>query len=58
MEDFIKKNHASLETREELQKMDKNDLRISSDFNSLNPSAQAYNYSTRLAIETAYPFQR
>ena len=42
----------------ELQEIIKNDLLVSYDFNSLNPSAQIDEKKTWPKIETAYPFKK
>ena len=47
-----------MEISKELQKINKDDLLVSYDFNSLYPSAQIHINSTWLEIETAYPFRK
>ena len=47
-----------MEISKEIQKIDKDDLLVSCDFNSLYPSAQIYINSNWPKIETAYPFEK
>ena len=51
-ENYIKKKLFSPSISKELNKIDKSDLLVSSDYNSLYPSAMAHIKSTWLAIET------
>ena len=55
---FLEKKLGELEISKELQKIDKDDLLVSYDFNSLYPSAQIDKNSTWPKIETAYPFKK
>ena len=52
-ENYIKKKLSSLPISEELNKIDKSDLLVSSDYNSLHPSVMAHEKSNWPAIETA-----
>ena len=52
-ENYIKKKLSSLPISKELNKMDKSDLLVSSDYNSLYPSAMAHILSMWPSIETA-----
>ena len=52
-ENHIKKKLSSLPISKELKAIDKSDLHVSSDYNSLYPSAMAHETSTWPAIETA-----
>ena len=52
-ENYIKKKLSSLPISKELKAIDKSDLLVSSDYNSLYPSAMAHEKSTWPAIETA-----
>ena len=52
-ENYIKKKLSSLMTSKELKTIDKSDLLVSSDYNSLYPSAMAHEKSTWPAMETA-----
>ena len=58
LDDFIDKKLGELEISKELQKINKNDLLVSYDFNSVYPSAQIDKNSTWPKIETAYPFKK
>ena len=58
LDDFIDKKLGELEISKELQKINKDDLLVSSDFDSLYPSAQIDKNSTWPKIETAYPFKK
>ena len=53
LESYIKKNLASLTNSKEVKNVDKSDLLVSSDYNSLYPSAMAQLQSTWPAIEIA-----
>ena len=53
LENYIKKKLANLPISKELNNVDKSDLLVSSDYNSLYPSAMAQLQSTWPAIETA-----
>ena len=55
---FLNKKLGNLEISKELQKINKDDLLVSYDFNSLYPSAQIDKNSTWPKIETAYPFKK
>ena len=52
-ENYIKKKLSSLPISKELKAIDKSDLLVSSDYNSLYPSAMAHEKSTWPSIETA-----
>ena len=52
-ENYIKKKLSSLPISKELNAVDKSDLLVSSDYNSLYPSAMAHEKSTWPSIETA-----
>ena len=54
-ENYIEKKLSSLPISKELNKIDKSDLLVSSDYNSLYPSAMAHISSMWPAIETAKP---
>ena len=58
LEKFLERKLGELEISKELQKINKDDLLISYDFNSLYPSAQIDINSTWPKIETAYPFKK
>ena len=58
LEKFIDKKLGELEISKELQKINKDDLLVSYDFNSLYPSAQIDRNSTWPKIETAYPLKK
>ena len=53
LDNYVSKILASLPLSKELNKIDKSDLLVSSDYNSLYPSAMAKDESTWPAIETA-----
>ena len=55
---FLGKKLGELEISKELQKINKDDLLVSYDFNSSYPSAQIDLYSAWPKIETAYPFKK
>ena len=55
---FLDKKLGELELSKELQKINKDDLLVSYDFNSLYPSAEIDINSTWPKIETAYPFKK
>ena len=54
MEDFVNETHGDLEVGMALRMINKDDLLVSYDFNSLSPSAEVDGNSTWPAIETAY----
>ena len=58
LEKLLDKKLGELEISKELQKINKDDLLVSYDFNSLYPSAQIDKNSTWRKIETAYPFKK
>ena len=58
LDDFLNKKLGELEISKELQKINKDDLLVSYDFNSLYPSALVDINSTWSKIETAYPFKK
>ena len=58
LEKFIDIKLGELETSKELQKINKDGLLVSYDFNSLYPSAQIVINSTWLKIETSYPYKK
>ena len=58
LDKFLEKKLGELEISKELQKINKDDLIVSYDFNSLYPSAQIDKNSTWPRIETAYPFKK
>ena len=58
LDDFIDEKLGELEISKELQKINKDDLLVSCDFNSLYPSAQIDKNSTWPKIETAYRFKK
>ena len=58
LDNFLDKKLGELEISRELQKINKDDLLVSYDFNSLYPSAQIDKNSTWPKIETAYPFKK
>ena len=58
LDKVLKRKLGELEISKELQKINKDDLIVSYDFNSLYPSAQIDKNSTRPKIETAYPFKK
>ena len=53
LDKYVNRKLASLSISKELNKTDKSDLLVSSDYNSLYPSAMAHDDSTWPAIETA-----
>ena len=55
---ILYKKQRELEISKELQKINKDDLLVSFDFNSLYPSAQVDIISTWPKIETSYPFKK
>ena len=57
-DNFLNKKLGELDISKELQKINKDDLLVSYDFNSLYPSAQIDKNSTWPKIETAYPFKK
>ena len=58
LDKFVDRKHGELEVSKELQKIVKDELLVSYDFNSLYPSAQIDIKTTWLKIETAYPFKK
>ena len=58
LDKFLERKLGGLEISKELQKINKDDLLVSYDFNSLYPSAQIDKNSTGPKIETAYPFKK
>ena len=58
LDKFLEKKLGNLEISKKLQKINKDDLLVSYDFNSLYPSAQIDKNSTWPKIETAYPFKK
>ena len=58
LDKFLERKLGELNISKELQKINKEDLLVSYDFNSLYPSAQIYIDSTWPKIETAYPFKK
>ena len=58
LDKFLEKKLGELEFSKDLQKINKDDLLVSYDFNSLYPSAQIDKNSTWPKIETAYPFKK
>ena len=58
LDKFLERKLGELENSKELQKINKDDLLVSYDFNSLYPSAQIDKNSTWPKIETAYPFKK
>ena len=57
LDKFLERKLGELNISKDLQKINKEDLLVSYDFNSLYPSAQIDKNSTWLKIETAYPFK-
>ena len=57
LDEFLEKKLGELNISKELKKINKDDLLVSYDFNSLYPSAQIDINSTWPKIETAYPFK-
>ena len=55
---FLEKNQGELEISKEIQKINKDDLLVSYDFNSFYPSAHIDLNNTWPEIETAYPFEK
>ena len=58
LDKFLDKKLGELEISKDLQKINKDDLLVSYDFNSLYPSAQIDKNSTWPKIETSYPFKK
>ena len=58
LDKFLERKLGELEISKELQKINKDDLLVSYDFNSLYPSAQIDKNSTWPKIETAYPLKK
>ena len=58
LDNFLDKKLGELNISKDLQKINKDDLLVSYDFNSLYPSAQIDKNSTWPKIETAYPFKK
>ena len=58
LDNFLGKKFGELNISKDLQKIIKDDLLVSYDFNSLYPSAQVNKNSTWPKIETAYPFKK
>ena len=58
LDNFLNKKLGELEISKELQKINKDDLLVSYDFNSLYPSAQIDKNSNWPKIETSYPFKK
>ena len=58
LEKFLEKKLGELNISKELQKINKDDLLVSYDFNSLYPSGQIDKNSTWPKIETAYPLKK
>ena len=58
LDNFLEKQLGELNISKDLQKINKDDLLVSYDFNSLYPSAQIDKNSTWPKIETAYPFKK
>ena len=58
LEKFLERKLGELNISKELQKINKDDLLVSYDFNSLYPSAQIDINSTWPKIETAYSFEK
>ena len=58
LDKFLERKLGELEISKELQKIIKDDLLVSYDFNSRYPSAQIDKNSTWPKIETAYPFKK
>ena len=57
MEGFVNKKLGDLEVNRTLRRINKDDLLVSYDFNSVYPIAQADNDSTWHATETAFPLK-
>ena len=58
LDNFLNNKLGNLEISKDLQKINKDDLLVSYDFNSLYPSAQIDINSTWSKIETSYPFKK
>ena len=58
LDKFLERKLGELEISKELQKINKDDLLVSYDFNSLYPSAQIDKNSTWPKKETVYPFKK
>ena len=58
LDNFLNNTLGNLEISKELQKINKDDLLVSYDFNSLYPSAQIDKNSTWPKIEASYPFKK
>ena len=58
LDKFLERKLGELNISKELQKINKDDLLVSYDFNSLYPSAQIDKDSNWAKIETAYPFKK
>ena len=58
LDNFLEKQLGELNISKDLKKINKDDLLVSYDFNSLYPSAQIDKNSTWPKIETAYPFRK
>ena len=58
LDNFLNKKLGELKISKDLRKINKDDLLVSYDFNSLYPSAQIDKNSTWPKIETAYPFKK
>ena len=58
LDKFLERKLGELNISKELQKIDKDDLLVSYDFNSLYPSAHIDKNSTWPKIETGYPFKK
>ena len=58
LDKFLEKKLGELEISVDLQKINKDDLLVSYDFNSLYPSAQIDKNSTWPKIETTYPYKK
>ena len=58
LDNFLEKQLGELNISKDLQKINKDDLLVSYDFNSLYPTAQIDKNSTWPKIETAYPFNK
>ena len=58
LDKFLERKLGEINISKELQKINKDDLLVSYDFNSLYPSAQIDKNSTWPKIETAYPFKK
>ena len=58
LDKFLDKKLGEIEISKDLEKINKDDLLVSYDFNSLYPSAQIDINSTWPKIETSYPFKK